>query len=153
MNKYYLINENNYNFFNDTEHILFKLKNEFYNLDINNNLNNLPLLIENFQIYENNLLSEYINVPNIPIKFFAFIKYITKTWLNNLTKVDKVYHNKTILYFVCYDCLCISNSQNELNKLPLEDGNKSCDISLNIILVDIILNIIFEFIKNYNYFH
>jgi len=87
----------------------------------------------------------YINI--------AFMKRIIKIWLDNLTNYNQYIINTIDSYYNNYDILIFYNDENDYNKILYDtiDGDKSCDISINLILIHLIIKHILIFISdNYN---
>lgn len=75
----------------------------------------------------------------------AYLKKLVKVWVNNLSALQRKDLTVIDMYFGEYDCLVYNPNNVDMKDLQ-PDGDKGCDIILNIILLHIIIKHLLIFI-------
>ena len=97
----------------------------------------------------NNEFETLIKEYNFTYIQIAFIKKLLQTWINNLNDFNKYIFTGIDLLFCIYDVKYFINEDHEIEhyyNYNIIDGNHSCDLSLNLILLHIVIKHLLIFI-------
>ena len=147
-NKIFLFDQSNHCNYSYLEEFINSLKYEF------SIKNNKDLLLNEFindlHLLEDKLIKNFINnSKNIKYVQIAFMKKILQTWINNIDNFNKNRFESLDIYYSQYDIFYIVNENEDIPEAIIYDGDESCDLSLNLIFVHLIIKHLLYLIQDH----